>query len=130
MGGIVLYVGLVRLPEGLSVGPALMIVAAGVWRGFTWARWTAFMGGVIALFIGAYGAWGTSMVAGQFFACDDGRVASLAISFHNGMCGRIDRIDWFSGFGAGLALIGVGLVGLVTVWAVLRRGDHFRGRSL
>jgi len=125
-GGVSFYVGLVRLPEGLVLGSALMVVAAGVWRGFAWARWTAFAGGLIALLIGAYGAWGTAMVAEQFFACPDGRVASLAMSFPTGMCGRI---DWFSGFGAGLALIGVGLVGLITVWTVLRRGDHFRGRG-
>ncbi len=43
-GGIVLYVGLVRLPEGLVLGPALMVVAAGVWQGFAWARWTEFAG--------------------------------------------------------------------------------------
>ncbi len=126
-GGVVFYVGLVRLPEGLVLGSALMLVAAGVWQGFAWARWTAFVGALIALLIGAYGIWGTSMVAEQFFACPDDRVASLAISFPAGMCGRFDRIDWFSGFGAGLALIGVGLVGLITVWTVLRRGDHFRG---
>ncbi len=82
---------------------------------------------MIALLIGAHGAWGTSMVAEQFFACDDGRLASLAISFPPGMCGRI---DWFSGFGAGLALIGVGLVGLITVWTVLRHGKHFRRRRM
>ncbi len=99
---------------------------ARLWQGFAWARWTAFAGGLIALLIGAYGAWGTSMVAEQLFACEDGRLASLAISFPTGMCGRI---DWFSGFGAGLALIGVGLVGLITAWTLLRRGDHFRGRG-
>ncbi len=126
-GGVVFYVGIVRLPEGLVLGSALMLVAAGVWRGFVWARWTAFVGGLIALLIGAYGAWGTAMVAEQFFSCPDDRVASLATSFPTGMCGRI---DWFSGFGAGLALIGVGLVGLITVWTLLRRGDHFSGRRM
>lgn len=125
-GGAMFYVGLVRLPEGLVLGPAVMVVAACVWQGFTWARWAAIVGGLAALLVGAYGVWGTSIVAEHWFACQDGRVASLARSYPAD-CTLTDWF-WFTGFGAGIALIGLGLVGLITVPTLLRRGDHFRQR--
>ncbi len=125
-GAVAFYVGLVRLPEGLILGSAIMALAAGVWQGFRWARWTAVAGGLVALLVGAYGVWGTSMVAEQWFACRDRRVAFLATSFP-GDCSTTEWF-WFTGFGAGLALIGVGLVGLITVPTLFRRGDHFRRR--
>lgn len=122
-GGVALVIGFVRHPEWLVLGAAAFILAAGVWRGSAWARWTGIVAGLAALLPAGYGVWGSAVVAQQWLACSDGGVAAVATSYPEGYCGMV---NWVIQFGTGITLISVGLVGLITISALLRHSGYFR----
>jgi hypothetical protein len=106
----------------LWVGPVALAVAFGVWRGFSPARYAGLLLGAAALLPGAYGLWGTSVVVQDWLACDSGRLRAVATSYPSGYC---ETVNWLQSFGTGGLLMSVGLVGVVTLVALARHGEHF-----
>jgi hypothetical protein len=110
----------------LWVGPVALVVAFGIWRGVSAARYAGLLLGSAALVPGVYGLWGTSIVLGDWLACDSGRLRAVATSYPSGYC---EMANWFERFGTGALLMSVGLVGVVTIAALARHGEYFERRA-
>ncbi len=124
--GSLLAVAVLRGSESVVAVIAVLILAAGVWRGSAWARWAGIPAGLAALLPGAYGVWGSAIVLQDWSMCSDGRLASVATSYPAGYCGMV---DWPTQIGTGVALISVGIAGLVVIATLLRHPTYFRTRG-
>lgn len=87
--------------------PAIAL-AVMLWRNWG-GGWAALLGLLIALIPGSYGVWGTSVVYGMWSECANLAVASIVASYPEAIC----QGDWIARFAPGIALIAVGLSGIL-----------------
>ena len=76
--------------------------------------------GLIGIAAGAYGAFGTAVVFGDWLSCQSMAMASLA------SLPDCRTIPWPSQFGIGIALILVAAVALATAWWLVRHARASR----
>lgn len=117
----------------LIAGVFYLAVAPLVWFAVPPARWAGMAVALIAFLPGIYGIAGLTVVAQQFISCQDGSIGSTAsigsaifTSFPSNYC---QIVDWTRQFGIGFALIGVGMAGIVILYALATGGNYFERRS-
>jgi hypothetical protein len=123
--------GIMGADPRLAIGGLLLVgLAVGLWAGWAWARLSALVVGAIGLLPLVWGVYGLAVVAEEWFQCADGRLAVASIvatSYPAGWC--VTR-NWLATFGTGLALVGVGLAGLIVFAAAAREWRHLTFRNL
>lgn len=113
--GLVL-VGLGADVVWLALSAGLLLLATGLVLGSEAARIVTIAVGVVALIPGAYGLFGTAVVAGDWRPCHSQVTASLN-SLPAGYCAST---DWVGQFGSGGTLISLGVLGFGSAVLLLR----------
>lgn len=82
---------------------------------------------LLAFLPGLYGLGAMGVIVQDFLNCQDGSMASLVFtSYPEGYCGMV---NWPEQFGIGIALIGAGVAGLITMFALVSEADYFRRQT-
>jgi hypothetical protein len=105
-------------------GIALIALAPALWFGSRLARFGAIVAGLLSLPVGIYGLWGLGAVIEQRQMCDSQSATAsiLATSYPADFC---TTVNWFTQFGFGFALLGVGISGLILLATAAMDSEHF-----
>ena len=111
-------------PWFATAGIAMVALAPALWFGSRLARFGAILAGLFALPVGIYGLVGLGAVVEQRQMCDS-QSATAALTFTSYPANFCSTVNWFTQFGFGFALLGVGISGLVLLATAAIEGEHF-----